>query len=187
MEDKLKACPFCGSTNIRAPIDEDGWMCRTCGTESYVDWNRRPIEDALRLRIAELEESDKHWAGNVKVCMQLIERYESDIAELEEAVGLITTLKPTMVMDTEHPLDMAKEVVEYVNARIAEFDVAELLDEINSLKKYKAESESVISKAKDLLGDEMGEWLPVDPVYLPERLQQLRQVLYILEGLEKGA
>ena len=65
--------------------------------------------------------------------------------------------------------------------------IAELLDEINSLKKYKAESESVISKAKDLLGDEMGEWLPVDPVYLPERLQQLRQVLYILEGLEKGA
>ena len=44
-------------------------------------WNTRPIEDALRLRIAELEESDKHWAGNVKVCMQLIERYESDIAE----------------------------------------------------------------------------------------------------------
>ena len=83
MKDKLKACPFCGSTNIRAPIDEDGWMCRTCGTESYVDWNRRPIEDALNARIAELEESDKHWAGNVKVCMQLIERYESDVAELE--------------------------------------------------------------------------------------------------------
>jgi len=74
-----------------------------------------------------------------------------------------------------------------VGMMLTYFDVAELLDEINSLKKYKAESESVISKAKDLLGDEMGEWLPVDPVYLPERLQQLRQVLYILEGLEKGA
>jgi len=69
MKDKLKACPFCGSTNIRAPIDEDGWMCRTCSTESYVDWNRRPIEDALHVRIA----------------------------ELSQAVGLITTLKPTMV------------------------------------------------------------------------------------------
>ena len=97
MKDKLKACPFCGSTNIRAPIDEDGWMCRTCGTESYVDWNRRPIEDALHARIA----------------------------ELEEAVGLITTLKPTMVMDTEHPLDMAKEVAEYVNARIAKLEEAQ--------------------------------------------------------------
>ena len=79
-------------------------------------------------------------------------------------------------------LDDALDEIELLNARIAE-----LLDEINSLKKYKAESESVIGKAKDLLGDEMGEWLPVDPVYLPERLQQLRQVLYILEGLEKGA
>jgi chromosome segregation ATPase len=53
-------------------------------TISAKDWNTRPIEDELRARIAELEESDKHWAGNVKVCMQLIERYESDIAELEE-------------------------------------------------------------------------------------------------------
>lgn len=42
------------------------------------------------------------------------------IAELEQAVGLITTLKPTMVMDADHPLEMAKEVTEYVNTRIAE-------------------------------------------------------------------
>ncbi len=44
------------------------------------------------------------------------------IAELSQAVGLITTLKPTMVMDTDHPLDMAKEVAEYVNTRIAELE-----------------------------------------------------------------
>jgi ribosomal protein L37AE/L43A len=44
------------------------------------------------------------------------------IAELSQAVGLITTLKPTMVMDANHPLDMAKEVAEYVNARIAELE-----------------------------------------------------------------
>lgn len=48
------------------------------------------------------------------------------IAELSQAVGLITTLKPTMVMDTEHPLDMAKEVVEYVTARIAELEAERL-------------------------------------------------------------
>ena len=63
-------------------------------------WHRKALEDSklenqifnsipqssfeeLYDYIAELEESDKHWAGNVKVCMQLIERYESDIAELE--------------------------------------------------------------------------------------------------------
>ncbi len=44
------------------------------------------------------------------------------IAELSQAVGLITTLKPTMVMDADHPLEMAKEVAEYVNARIAELE-----------------------------------------------------------------
>ena len=61
-------------------------------------WHRKALEDSklenqifnsipqssfeeLYDYIAELEESDKHWAGNVKVCMQLIERYESDIAE----------------------------------------------------------------------------------------------------------
>ena len=42
----------------------------------------------LKKRIAELEESDKHWAGNVKVCMQLIERYESNIAELEAEIDI---------------------------------------------------------------------------------------------------
>ena len=47
---------------------------------------------------------------------------EARIAELAQAVGLITTLKPTMVMDTEHPLDMAKEVAEYVTVRIAELE-----------------------------------------------------------------
>ena len=47
---------------------------------------------------------------------------ESRIAELAQAVGLITTLKPTMVMDADHPLDMAKEVAEYVTARIAELE-----------------------------------------------------------------
>ena len=51
-----------------------------------------------------------------------IQKLNARIAELSQAVGLITTLKPTMVMDTEHPLDMAKEVAEYVNNRIAELE-----------------------------------------------------------------
>lgn len=72
-----------------------------------------------------------------------------------------------------------------VGMTLTYFDVSELLDEINSLKKYKTESESAISKAKVLLGDKMGDWLPVDPVYLPEQLQQIRQVLYILEEVQE--
>lgn len=46
----------------------------------------------------------------------------SHIAELSQALGLITTLKPTMVMDVDHPLDMAKEVEAYVTARITELE-----------------------------------------------------------------
>ena len=52
------------------------------------------------------------------------EKLNARIAELSKAVGLITTLKPTMVMDAEHPLEMAKEVAEYVTARIAELEAA---------------------------------------------------------------
>ena len=54
--------------------------------------------------------------------LTLITGLESRIAEFSQAVGLITTLKPTMVMDANHPLDMAKEVAEYVTARIAQLE-----------------------------------------------------------------
>ena len=54
--------------------------------------------------------------------LTLITGLESRIAELSQAVGLITTLKPTMVMDANHPLDMVREVGEHVTARIAELE-----------------------------------------------------------------
>ena len=93
---ELKPCPFCGgeaqvNTWTMHGITESRCFCsnsdcpNSVRTVAFEQWNNRPIEDALEARIAELEESDKHWAGNVKVCMQLIERYESDIAELAEA------------------------------------------------------------------------------------------------------
>ena len=91
MNDELKACPFCGAKLTKSVVDRETFyqhpMVNGCHLRAMLftkyKWNTRPIEDALRLRIAELEESDKHWAGNVKVCMQLIERYESDVATLE--------------------------------------------------------------------------------------------------------
>ena len=88
-EKELKPCPFCGEqvfTPLVSSLDNGYTRCISCGAKMQRSrWQTRPIEDALNKRIAELEESDKHWAGNVKVCMQLIERYESDIAELEES------------------------------------------------------------------------------------------------------
>jgi len=92
----------------------------------------------LTARIAQLEAEIRNWQdcycefetiapdGKLKISVldiyNRIAELNARIAELEEAVGLITTLKPTMVMDTEHPLDMAKEVAEYVTARIAELE-----------------------------------------------------------------
>ena len=69
----------------------------------------------LQQRIAELE-------AEVTKCHELQDSYCDRIAELSQAVGLITTLKPTMVMDANHPLDMVREVAEHVTARIAELE-----------------------------------------------------------------
>lgn len=108
---ELKPCPFCGEMpkvndwTLKGIFDKDvidkRCFCENGECPVYLsktiaidDWNTRPIEDALNKRVA----------------------------ELSQAVGLITTLKPTMLMDTEHPLDMAKEVAEYVTARIAELE-----------------------------------------------------------------
>jgi len=41
---------------------------------------------------------------------------------------------------------------------------------------------SRIERAKDLLQEELGEWLSVSVVYLPDHYLQLRQVLDVLEG-----
>ena len=63
--DELKACPFCGSSNTTLDYYEISCpqelgtivVCNDCGAsaKSIVDWNTRPIEDALKQRIAELE------------------------------------------------------------------------------------------------------------------------------------
>ena len=62
--------------------------------------------------------SEYDTANEHELCFQ-IGKLKRRIAELSRALGLITTLKPTMVMDADHPLDMAKEVVEYMTTIIA--------------------------------------------------------------------
>ena len=56
--DELKACPFCGSSNTTLDYYEISCpqelgtivVCNDCGAsaKSIVDWNTRPIEDALK-------------------------------------------------------------------------------------------------------------------------------------------
>ena len=89
------------------------------------------LEDALHARIAELEaENDRlqdGWFRDETICPDgslrpKVSDLLNRIAELSQAVGLITTMKPTMVMDANHPLDMVREVAEHVTARIAELE-----------------------------------------------------------------
>lgn len=74
----------------------------------------------LKYREYTTRNTPTRWNKNLeKTARAELDNY---IAELSQALGLITTLKPTMVMDADHPLEMAKEVVEYVTARIAELE-----------------------------------------------------------------
>ena len=67
--DELKACPFCGSSNTTLDYYEISCpqelgtivVCNDCGAsaKSIVDWNTRPIEDALNARISELEAAQR--------------------------------------------------------------------------------------------------------------------------------
>ena len=133
---ELKPCPFCGK---EPAIDNNFAICVNddCELSDYwsgledCSWNTRPIEDALNARIAELEEENDRlqdgWFRDETICPDgslrpKVSDLLNRIAELSQAVGLITTLKPTMVMDVDHPLDMAKEVEAYVTARIAELE-----------------------------------------------------------------
>lgn len=64
-------CPFCGSSNATLDYYEISGpqelgtivVCNDCGAsaKSIVDWNTRPIEDALNARIAELEAAQARW------------------------------------------------------------------------------------------------------------------------------
>ena len=61
MSEKLRPCPFCGSTKICTEKSINLNYCDNCSAESNVEhWNTRPIEDALTVRIAELE-AEQRW------------------------------------------------------------------------------------------------------------------------------
>ncbi len=63
---EIEHCPFCNNStgfSVILPYEEDPGhvRCTSCGAETPFDiWNRRPIEDALRARIAELE-AKQRW------------------------------------------------------------------------------------------------------------------------------
>ena len=55
MSEELRPCPFCGG-EAELCYSEVDTFCRKCNVMQETElWNTRPTEDALRLRIAELE------------------------------------------------------------------------------------------------------------------------------------
>ena len=114
----LKPCPFCG----KMPEVADDGVCRcnnkSCSMAPYwylpKYWNIRPIEDALKKRIAELE-------ALVNVSEGLYERiYEqaARIAELERDVKW----REESISTIEHALANNEDDIEMLESRIAELE-----------------------------------------------------------------
>ncbi len=100
MSDELKPCPFCGRTCVfhTSYQDESGdtyheVVCDSgdCAgnvthCESKKDaiaiWNRRPIEDTLNARIAELEEERDEWRSE---CHRILAAHKKAIATIYDA------------------------------------------------------------------------------------------------------
>ena len=86
MNDELKACPFCGAKLTKSVVDRETFyqhpMVNGCHLRAMLftkyKWNTRPIEDALRARIAELEEE----------CASLGVRLHDEMSQLEIATDL---------------------------------------------------------------------------------------------------
>lgn len=58
-------------------------------------------------------------------------------------------------------------------------------EDITELKDTIAELERRITEAKEILENEMGEWLPLQVPYLPEGMMPIRKALDVLEGEEE--
>ena len=107
--DYLKPCPFCGTeqrqdweTRETIPYTNQSRSCHACGCSTH-NWNRRPIEDALNARIAELRDvigdyrndvsrvldekcpSDERHCGCVPILRDQLNKYQ-------KALILITTM-----------------------------------------------------------------------------------------------
>lgn len=121
---ELIPCPFCGGKNVLSTELQDGLpfiaYCQ-CGAENEAEnWNTRPIEDALRKRIAELEE--QVWNLNLEN-----ERLE-EAYWIDETISPDGTLKPSVrkllerLEKAETDLRLSDDLVKALDNRIAELE-----------------------------------------------------------------
>ena len=86
----MKPCPFCGKEDLYFEQDEEGEtniVCDWCEYKTRIFqtigdaarwWQTRPIEDALRKRIAELEEDNRSFGDSNMWLKQNYEDLERD-------------------------------------------------------------------------------------------------------------
>lgn len=88
---ELKSCPLCGSTNLQIhfrPLENRNYvMCHSCHLQSRLapvesaaikDWNTRPIEDALRAKLAAAEKLIAALEQRLKLDNEIRERNKWD-------------------------------------------------------------------------------------------------------------
>lgn len=121
----LKPCPFCGSSatyrvnqgrEYATCSNQNCWMCIDVPTKF---WNRRPIEDSLRARIAELEAMQKK-AVEQSEYIQSHGLTEFEVAGLRaENERLKTVIRQlSLLCDGKHDYDIL--LVEEVRGEIGE-------------------------------------------------------------------
>lgn len=112
--DELKACPFCGSSNTTLDYYEISCpqelgtivVCNDCGAsaKSIVDWNNRPIEDALNARIAELEQDLSNKETEYTDLWDDALAFQSRIAELESLVEQLIWVGNDLLVSNTNPV-----------------------------------------------------------------------------------
>ncbi len=81
------------------------------------------------------------------LCAKVYEVLESQLSELRQAIGLLTTLHPTMEMDALHPLAMAQKIHAHCSA--AERQVEEMRKGLGYLRVAICESEIQCANSTD--------------------------------------
>ena len=72
------------------------------------------IQEQLRDEAAYRKKNEGILESLEELAADEIERLERELAEANEAIGLLTTLAPQVEIDPDHPLNMAKEIVRVV-------------------------------------------------------------------------
>ena len=81
-----------------------------------------PVLRALEKHVKDEDAKTEIYNRAYEAVIISMEAKEAERNKLAEAVGLMTTLKPTMVVDSAHPVEMALEVSEYIAQLTTERD-----------------------------------------------------------------